>query len=298
MNAGIYILTFSGTDKVYVGKSVNLDCRFYSHMYTFRNNIASKKLQSAYDIFGEPKFDILECAEVEQLNYLEKYYISEFDSVDNGFNTSYGGESGNCSNGEDNGRSLHTNEEYINMLELIVSCKYTIKTIATLCNTTERVVSHIASGETHRWLSQACPDLYSKLLALKGSRHKKVLANKRKYHTIVDPEGNVYNLLDEDYNEFCKKHSLSRSRLSELLNGHTIQYRGWHTGTYKLANKRPDAFVVSPHGETFQVQYGNYSKFAKTHGLDPGAFRKVIVGQANHHKGWKLLTCANVPNRV
>jgi group I intron endonuclease len=112
MKSGIYCLSFEGTDKVYIGKSVNLESRAYSHEWNMKNQKASKKLQDAYNTYGTPIFTVLEYCNEKELYNLEKTYISEFNSVEQGFNHSPGGEGGNVSPGDINSRAVANNTQY------------------------------------------------------------------------------------------------------------------------------------------------------------------------------------------
>lgn len=289
MAIGIYILQFKGTDKVYIGKSINLESRLYSHVWAMRNGYASKKMHQAYLQFGEPWLEVLQECNIEHIDALEKQYILEFDSVLNGFNTSPGGEVGNISPGELNGRALGSNEDYITALELIVSTAMPVKEIADKTGLTYSAVSHICSLENHKWLKSACPELYAELEKSKSLHRNKYIQNtKRKYNVLISPEGVKYDMTGVLLKTFCEEHSLTESKVSQVLNGHTIQHKGWHTGTCTVPTKREPVIVISPAGTKFSVSYGQYTAFAKQHGLDPGAFRKVIAGTALTHHGWKL----------
>ena len=66
MITGIYALKFIGTNKVYIGQSIDIQKRFLAHIYTLSNNRGSAKLQEAYNTFGKPYVDIiLECSKEE-----------------------------------------------------------------------------------------------------------------------------------------------------------------------------------------------------------------------------------------
>ena len=72
MKSGIYCLSFEGTDSVYIGKSVNLESRSYSHEWNMKKQKASKKLQDAYNTYGLPIFTVLEYCNEKDLYNLEK----------------------------------------------------------------------------------------------------------------------------------------------------------------------------------------------------------------------------------
>lgn len=228
MNAGIYCLSFKGTDKVYIGKSVNLGSRAYSHHWNMQKQKAPKKLQDAYNIYGAPTFTVLEYCNEAELCYLEKLYITEFNSVEEGFNYSPGGEGGNVSPGSSNGRAIGTNTQYLEALELLVCTNMSRYEIANATGLTVSIVSHISSGEGHKWLKDAAPELYSKLLQIKSSgRVKRTNNSKRPFNKLLSPDNIIHDMLDVKLKEFCAKHSLTYSKISQVLNGHIEQHKGW-----------------------------------------------------------------------
>lgn len=228
MNSGIYCLSFNNTDKVYIGKSVNLDSRAYSHHWTMQKQKASKKLQDAYNIYGKPIFTVLEYCNEKELYKLEKAYIIEFDSVEAGFNHSPGGEGGNVSPGDTNSRATATNAQYLEALELLVYSSMSRYQIADTTGLTSSIVSHISSGEGHKWLQEAAPELYSKLLEIKSlGRVKRTNNFKRPFNKLICPVGTVHNMLEVRLKDFCKQYTLTYSKVSRVLNGHTEHHKGW-----------------------------------------------------------------------
>lgn len=288
---GIYCLVFPGTNKVYIGRSTNIAAREYSHLYCMKKGKCSKKLQEAYNIYGKPVCKVIFQTEDHEVLYTaEKKYIKEFDSIVNGFNSSPGGEAGALLPGELNGRSLFSNEVYCEILELLVNTSFTIKKIADITNTTTSIVSKISSGEGHKWLKEACPEAYARLILKRANRSVYMLdkyASNRKYNYVYSPENIRYSLDGVKLVDFCTKHNLTESKLSKLLNGNSKEYLGWYTEELPVKYK-PPIKVVSPEGDIYEAIYGKYSELAKKHGLDPAAFRRVLTGEARHHHGWKL----------
>lgn len=228
MNSGIYCLSFESTDKVYIGKSVNLDSRAYSHLWNMQKQKASKKLQDAYNTYGAPKFTILEYCNEKELYKLEKSYIIEFNSVENGFNYSPGGEGGNVSPGDTNSRAIAANSQYLEALELLVCTNMSRYQIAEITGLTTSIISHISSGEGHRWLLEAAPELYSKLLEIKSlGRVKRTNNSKRPFNKLVSPNGLVHDMFNVKLKEFCTQYNLTYSKVSQVLNGHSEQHKGW-----------------------------------------------------------------------
>lgn len=240
MSTGIYALLFNGTDKVYIGQSTDINNRWHSHISKLKQGDAPLKLQKAYEKYGEPSIHTIEECEQESLYKKEREYIIEFDSYNNGFNSSPGGEGGNTSTGDLNARASHTNETYIEVLRLLATSVLSSFEISQIVGVTPGIVQKISSGQSHKWLEKAEPELYSQLIERRKLGRQKLLMNRnRKYNMVFNPEGVEYNLERVNIPDFCKEHGLSYSKLSGLLNGHVIQYKGWHTGKYEkftLAN--------------------------------------------------------------
>jgi len=87
MTTGIYLLSFPGTNSVYIGQSLDIERRFSQHKNSMLKNKSAPKLQKAYDTYGMPRCIILATGSVEELNTWEAHYIKQFDSITNGFNT-------------------------------------------------------------------------------------------------------------------------------------------------------------------------------------------------------------------
>lgn len=97
----IYILHNIQNNKVIVGQSVNIKERWSSYRRLLKKNTyPNHHLQSAWNKYGESSFEfyvIDEAASLEDLDKLEKYYITEiFESGDpkNGYNLRDGGRDG------------------------------------------------------------------------------------------------------------------------------------------------------------------------------------------------------------
>jgi group I intron endonuclease len=227
MAIGIYCLSFDNTDKVYIGKSITLETRLYSHLWNMRRNQSAKKLQEAYNTYGEPTFHILlECAEYD-IYKLEKFYIQEFDSYNNGFNSSPGGEAGNVSPGELNPRANSSNETYLEALKLLVNTNLTAPQIAEITKLSKSTIAHISSGEGHKWMKEVVPELYDKLIQTKKSRRIRTNSTKRPFNKLKSPDGIVYDITNVGVNKFCEEHKLSPSKVSLVLNGRADSTKGW-----------------------------------------------------------------------
>ena len=93
----VYAIKNIVNNKMYVGITKNLKSRWYHHKYDLKNNRhVNSKLQNAYNKYGKDKFVyyIIETNDCD-FNYIanrEIYYIKLYDSCDNGYNLTYGGD--------------------------------------------------------------------------------------------------------------------------------------------------------------------------------------------------------------
>lgn len=93
----IYILTNKVNGKKYVGQTLNLDKRLYDHFWELkRGQHHSIKLQRAYDKYGYDAFEvtsqIYEINDIKELYQKEIETIAKYDSFNNGYNMTIGGE--------------------------------------------------------------------------------------------------------------------------------------------------------------------------------------------------------------
>lgn len=227
MTIGIYKLVFEGTDKVYIGQSINIEKRFLEHLRNLKNNKASRKLQLAYNSFGNPKSECVIDCNIEELDELETLAIKLHDSFNNGFNSLESAcEIPKTDNtGDKHGRSKYTNTKIIEVFNLLVEFpRYTQKQISDITGVTTNTVSHISQGTRHTWLKEAYPDKYTILMSLKGTRnsakHLGIV-----YPPIISPEGIKY-IVDSPA-AFARLHNISNAALVQVLNKRTKHTMGW-----------------------------------------------------------------------
>ena len=94
---GIYSITNTCTGDMYIGQTVvSFEERWNKHKKRLRNNRHyNSMLQRAFNKYGEEAFIykiIHLCDELDDLNELEKYYIKKYDTYNNGYNLTLGGE--------------------------------------------------------------------------------------------------------------------------------------------------------------------------------------------------------------
>lgn len=83
MGCGIYKITNTKNNKVYIGSSINLESRKYKHFWLLdRNQHDNPYLQASYNKHGKEMFvfEILEICEIKNLIDLENHYINKYSS--------------------------------------------------------------------------------------------------------------------------------------------------------------------------------------------------------------------------
>ena len=93
--SGIYYIRNIINDKLYIGQSIDVYTRLSRHKTDLRSGRDSKHLQKSYNKYGEDNFEfmlLVEC-QVNDLDFLEKYYIAEWNTQDEdfGYNLDGGG---------------------------------------------------------------------------------------------------------------------------------------------------------------------------------------------------------------
>lgn len=123
--SGIYIIKNTKNNLVYIGKSVDIKARWYAHK-SF-GNPSSKlpsyrtKIYPAMRAIGIEHFylEVLEYCDFDVLNERECYWIKKYNSYNNGYNMTPGGES---HVGEKNGRAI-LNEDQVLEIRLMYGNK-------------------------------------------------------------------------------------------------------------------------------------------------------------------------------
>ena len=98
----IYLISNDVNDKLYVGQTIqSLKKRFTGHCcYSKSDRSSNMYIKRAIHKYGKDKFHIslLEEAPIERLDEREKYWITYYDSYNNGYNLTLGGQDSNYFN--------------------------------------------------------------------------------------------------------------------------------------------------------------------------------------------------------
>lgn len=225
MCTGIYALSFDSYNLNYIGQSLNIEKRYSSHICTLKKSKGNTKLQSAFNIYGVPELVIIEECNPKDLDVNEKYWINEFDSVNTGCNITIGGAGGSgcCA-----GPSIYSEEDIIEVLYLLIDTTLSYKEIEKRCNVKYGTIRDIASLSQHKWLEDCLPEQYTKLKNLKGHiRNTPGPLNKYTNTKLINPDGVIISIGNETLISFSTKYGIYAEKLSKLIRGRVLNYRGW-----------------------------------------------------------------------
>lgn len=106
---GIYKITNNINGKIYIGQSNNIQRRFSEHQT--KGEQSRIPVDIAIQKHGKENFsfEVIEECSIEQLNEKETKWITYFNSVENGYNCSIGGNQQSI--GSNNGRAILTEDE-------------------------------------------------------------------------------------------------------------------------------------------------------------------------------------------
>lgn len=228
MTIGIYCLRFEGTDKVYIGQSVNIERRFTDHLRLLRNSRASLKLQTAYSEFGSPSLELLVECSIKELDATEKEAIEIFDSVSNGFNTLEDAGSFYNASGPIHHNAKYTKEQIEKSFMEILRKDTSLESISKMFGVPRTLLSGIINGSKYIWLKEIYPTEYSIITTpgfwnLSTSHSAKSLGIE--YPKVLSPKGEVFNV--SEIKSFANKHNLDPSALGKLLRGTRKIHKGW-----------------------------------------------------------------------
>ena len=93
--AYIYKIVNKVNGKVYVGQTMtNLNVRWNGHISSWRSEKGTRALYDAFDKYGIDNFEMqeIEQCNINELDEREKYWIKQYDSYNNGYNITLGGD--------------------------------------------------------------------------------------------------------------------------------------------------------------------------------------------------------------
>ena len=96
---GIYKITNTTNNKCYIGQSRDIEARWTKHLSAYKSS-PDWELYRAFKKYGISafKFEVIEECSIEELNEREIHWIAQYDSFNNGYNMTLGGEACNGTN--------------------------------------------------------------------------------------------------------------------------------------------------------------------------------------------------------
>lgn len=150
MDKAIYKITNLINNKVYIGQTVDPEKRWWQHCNNAKACRDEYPIHNAIRKYGKDNFSFEVIEWTKNYNEREVELIKQYNSISpNGYNVAEGGANAVLS-GEDNGRNTIPSS----VIPLIVSDlqknKLSDRKIALKYNTTDKIVSDINHGRTHR----------------------------------------------------------------------------------------------------------------------------------------------------
>lgn len=222
---GIYMMSFNNGDSVYIGQSATIDRRFKEHTRTMLNGTHDNyKVLQAYKKYGLPEFIVLSECSLAELDSLERSWIEEFDSINNGLNIS------DPFNGYRSLTARHSKRTILKIFSLLYRTTQTQMQISKRTGVPKPTIAKIACGNSHVWLLEQYPEQYAKM---KDSNAVRLRNNRaggkfRTYPTLIDPDGKEWEVTNVA--QFCRDHYLLKegdSGIGQLMLGIKKQYKGF-----------------------------------------------------------------------
>lgn len=216
MTIGIYAIYWEQENsKVYIGQSVNIEKRWLHHLWGLKNNKhINSKLQTAYNLYGKPKFQILEVSDINSLLIKEIFWVGEFNSIVYGYNIMHPEAS---KVGYLAANSKYSKLALLILFRLLRKKDLTYEEISDLTGINKSTVLQISRNEKHSWLHEKYPNISKKVEIARLFRLDNRRTNNTKVFTVKDILGNVYTF--NNMYRFCKEHNLNVGNFHNMIHG-------------------------------------------------------------------------------
>lgn len=304
MTCGIYILYYECEDaQYYVGKSINIESRYLAHCSKLtRKAHTNIGLSKGYASYGMPSLAILEelpCNDTA-LYSKEVEWIAIYDSFHNGMNESSGGEG--ADHGENHPQAIYTNQQITDLVLYIVNNQTkSFKEVSVATNVDVDTIKTLASGGSHKWLSDTLQTEYKQMISLSGTRRTGPKKGSQKGETSGNSKYSNNQIIEslrllstgEAYSTVTDITGVSISTIDSIRKGRShLWLKEEYPAEYSIMQNLPTIGIptwpniISTKGVVHKVT--NQMSFAKTHKLDNSALSKLLRGKLSKVKGWTL----------
>ena len=151
MKKDIYKITNLINGKCYIGQTTDSKRRFSEHKAKSYGSEKNKVLYYAFDKYGlnNFSFEVIE-EQIENYNEREKYWIRYYDSFENGYNQTEGGEEPPLNIGENSPFATHTQKEVDYVFDQILNTSKQLKEIAKETGYDYSTIKRIQAGTLWR----------------------------------------------------------------------------------------------------------------------------------------------------
>lgn len=193
--------------KIYIGQTNNPQRRFTEHRAKGYEENSHKILYYAFDKYGIDNFsfDVIENVNDEDVNDREKYWIAYYDSFENGYNMTEGGDAPPTLKGMEHPQCNHTYDQISLVKSLLKETKLTTKEIASLTHYNISSINRINLGELHYDETMNYPIRKDNTKVNKAERAKLI----------------IYDLLNTSLTQkqIASKYGVGRTTITAINNG-------------------------------------------------------------------------------
>jgi len=288
MISGIYKITNTKTNKVYIGSAVNIITRWYQHKTALnKNRHHSIKLQRSYNKHGKNNFifEVIEKTDIDELILKEQHYIDLFDCYENGYNC--------IPTAGNNFGMKHTDETKEKLRKLALGNKNMLNknhSDETKNKISEKLKGSKLSKETKKKMSESRKGTIltdETKIKISIAHTGKKLSENHKHKLSLAKLGNKQSQEVIDHraklNTGKKRTEESKKKISDKLKGFV---RGPMSDEQKLIRSKKVA-LLSENGDIIK-EFNSIKDCAKYIGSESKRISEVITGKKNHHKKFKF----------
>jgi group I intron endonuclease len=282
MTCGIYCVTNTLTNEIYIGSSCNTERRWKDHKRFLRyGKHHAKYLQRSYNLHGADvfTFEVIITCDRDYLLYYEQQFLDQLHPKFNSSTVANG-----CSGveyTEERGRKFAALTVRAKVWEGLISPEGVvykdIKNLAKFCREhgiSKSGIHLVAQGKADYW---------------KGWRRLDTPSREKEHwvsYSLISPEGVEYPNI-QNITEFCIEHNLRQQSVYQLATGLKNSLYGWKVMGSDWDHP-VDVSFIGPDGTIYEHVH-NISQFAREHNLNRSGISHVATGLSKTCKGWKLL---------